>query len=445
MQSKHKIVLALLSVSILSRGLHAANWLNIAGKEPDFIQKNGKEIKNHNNKPHFWGFIQAGYQKDYGTILEKNGINTTPFVMLPPSLDHQSAFEINRARLAVRGMVDKNNQLDYFFMVEFGENGITEPAGHTIHNYLTDASITYNGIAYIHIRAGQFKYPGSEEGMRAVFASEYRNFSTAGNQLLLERFLPNNAIVGRDANGDIIYTAAPTQSVGAYRDRGVEIFNTTHIRKNITISIAVMAGNGTGLSSQNYSGKPTYYGYLSSEYLFGKGQGYYTEAAKMYVWYQDGKRKLNNINYDRKRYGAGVDYFHNGLHIDVEYIKAKGMIFNGTKDADSSIFGNDWQYQIAAESKNKADGGLVSVQYYIIPKKIGLLARYDYLNRLTNSIKDERDYKTTTVGMSYHFKGPNRIDLNYAFRKITAPKNLNAQKVLDHCNNLLSIQGTIKF
>jgi hypothetical protein len=443
--NKNKIVLSLLSASLLSMGLHAADWLSIAGTQPDFIKKDGKKIENHNNKPHFWGFIQVGYQKDYGTILDKAGINKTPFVMLPPSLDTQSGFEVNRARLAVRGMVDKDNQLDYFFMTEFGEDGITKPAGHATHNYLTDASITYNGIPYVHVRAGQFKYPGSEEGMRAVFASEYRNFSTAGNQLLLERFLPNNATAGTDANGDIVYTAAPTQSVGAYRDRGVEVFNTTHIKKNITLSVAGMAGNGTGLSSANASDKMTYYGYLSTEYLFGKGKGYYTQAAKAYVWYQDGKRKLNNINYDRERYGLGIDYFHNGLRVDVEYIKAKGMIFNGAKDTSNAAFTDDWAYQIAAEKKNVADGGFVSAQYYVIPKKVELLARYDYLNRLTNSVKDERDFKTTTIGMSYHFKGPNRIDVNYAFRDITAPGNSNAQKVLDHGDNLLSIQGTIKF
>ena len=450
MQIQNKIALSLLSASVLSMGVHAADWLSIAGTQPSFVKKDGKKVANHNNKPHFWGFIQAGYQKDYGTTFYKGVKNLTPFVMIAPTLDHQSGFEINRARLALRGMVDKNNQIDYFFMTEFGEDGVTQPAGHPTHNYLTDASITYNGIPYVHVRAGQFKYPGSEEGMRAVFASEYRNFSTVENQLLLERFLPNNATVGKDANGNITYTGATKQSVGAFRDRGVELFNTTHIRKNITLSVAGMVGNGTGMSSQNASGKMTYYGYLASEYLFGKGKGYYTQSVKAYGWYQNGKRRLHNINYDRERYGAGVDYFHNGLRVDVEYIKAKGMIYNGAKDtppASSLGFTHDWQYQIAAESKNEADGGIVSVQYYVLPKKVELLARYDYLNRLTNSVKDERDFKTTTVGMSYHFKGPNRIDVNYAFRDLTAPGSSNPKvaKVLDHMGNLLSIQGTIKF
>jgi len=429
-------------------GVHAADWLSIAGTQPDFVKKNGEMVENHNNKPRIWGFIQAGYQKDYGDVFipsagPKAGKNLTPFVMMAPSLDHQSGFEINRARLAVRGMVDKENQIDYFFMTEFGEDGITEPANHPTHNYLTDASITYNGIPYVHVRAGQFKYPGSEEGMRAVFASEYRNFSTAGNQLLLERFLPNNATEVSPG----IYQADTKQSVGAYRDRGVELFNTTDILDDVTLSAAVMVGNGTGLSSQNASGEMTYYGYLASEYLFGKGKGYYTQSAKVYAWYQDGKRQLNNTNYDRERYGVGVDYFDGDLRVDVEYIKAKGMIYNGAKDADSSAFSNDWQYQIAAGSKNEADGGYVSMQYYVLPKELELLARYDYLNRLTNSKEDERDFKTTTLGMSYHFKGPNRIDVNYAFRDLTAPgsSNPNVAKVIDHMGNLLSVQGTIKF
>ena len=73
------------------------------------------------------------------------------------------------------------------------------------------------------------------------------------------------------------------------------------------------------------------------------------------------------------------------------------------------------------------------------------MVRYDYLNRLTNSTAGEREFKTTTVGLSYHFKGPTRIDVNYAFRDADAPGNAKAQKVLDNTGNLLSIQATLKF
>ena len=436
-----KIVLSIVTVGLLSVSAQAADWLSFAGTEPSFIKKDGKKVENHNTTPHFWGFIQVGYQKDYGDILIKDGINKTPFAMLPPSLDSQSGFEVNRARLAVRGMFDKDNTLDYFFMTEFGEDGITKPAGHASNNYLTDASITYRGIPYFNIRLGQFKYPGSEEGLRAVFTSTYRNFTTAGSHLLLERFLPNNAKEIKPG----IFQAAPEQSVGAYRDRGVELFHTTKVADKTMLTWAAMVGSGTGMSSKNASGQLTYYGYLAAEYLFGQGKGYYTQSFKGFAWYQNGKRQLNNHDYTRERYGVGFNYFKDGLRVGAEYIKAKGMIYNGAKDVDSDPYGVDWEYQIAAGDNNEANGGYVNLQYFFVPKKWEAMIRYDYENRLTNSVAGERDFQTTTLGLSYHFKGPTRIDINYAIRNADAPGNAKAQKVLDHTDNLLSIQATLKF
>jgi len=205
-----------------------------------------------------------------------------------------------------------------------------------------------------------------------------------------------------------------------------------------------MIGSGTGLSSENQPNKPTYYAYAAGEYSFGHGKGYLSEAIKLFVWYQNGKRRIDNHDYMRERYGMGVDYFHNGLRIDVEYIKARGMIYNGIKDIDTQPGSENWEYVIAADSDNVADGAYVNLQYYIT-KKIELLARYDYLNRLTNSSSDERDFKTTTLGLSYHFKGATRVDFNYAFKDIKAPNNISAEEILDNCDDLLSIQLTWKF
>ena len=443
---KNKIVLSLVVMGILSVSVHAADWISIAGTEPSFIKKEGEIIENHNNTPYFWGFIQVGYQKNNGDIFipkagPKTGLNLTPFSMLTPNLNAQSGFEVNRARLAVRGMVDKENTLNYFFMTEFGEDGITKPAGHASNNYLTDASITYRGIPYFNIRVGQFKYPGSEEGLRAVFASSYRNFSTAGSQLLLERFLPNHA---QEIKSNI-FQAIPKQSVGAYRDRGIELFHTAKLTDKTTFTWAGMIGSGTGMSSSNASDTPTYYAYLATEYLFGKGKGYYIQSLKGFAWYQNGKRLLNNTNYTRERYGIGLNYFHNGLRVGAEYIKAKGMIYNGAKDVDHDPFGVNWEYQIAADKNNEADGGYINLAYFFVPKKWEAMIRYDYLNRLSNSVTGQRKFKTTTLGISYHFKGPTRIDVNYAFRDADAPNNNKAQKVLENIGNLLSLQATLKF
>ena len=423
-----QVILRVVFFLVCTQWLYAADWLYISGVEP----QKAPQIR-------LWGFIQVGYQKDYGDMYEVEGINKTPFVMLPPSLDTQSAFEVNRARLALRGKIDKANKFNFFLMSELGENGITMPAGHKVDNHLTDASVTYRAPYDINIRFGQFKYPTAEEALRAVFTSPYRNFTTATSQLLLERFLPNDAVI---VHGN--YQGIPEESVGAFRDRGVEVFHTFTPFTPYRISIAGMVGSGTGLSASNSSGKMTYYAYSALEYLFHKGKGYYEESLKTFVWYQDGKRRLNNQNYTRERYGVGVVYFHNALRLEVEYIKAKGMIYNGAVDTDPDPYTTNWAYKIAAAKENEADGGYFNIAYFLT-KKIEVMTRYDYLNRLTNSTLGERDYKTTTFGISYHFQGVTRIDCNYALCSLKAPHNEAAQKVVANMGNLLSIQATLKF
>ena len=420
----------LLFLLLLRATVFSANWLYIQGTEKD----------NNITIPKLWGFVQAGYQQDFGTkLISADGTNKTPFVMLPPDLSSQAAFEIARARLAVRGKIDKANTLNYFFMTEFAPNGITKPAGHPSHTYLTDASMTYRAIPYMNIRVGQFKYPGSEEGMRAVFESPYRNFTTVGNMLLLERFIPNNAT---QTSG--FYQAAPQNSVGAYRDRGVELFAKKEIFQNNEISYALMIGNGSGISSKEGDFSPTYYLYLANEQLFGKGHGFYAESFKTYLWYQNGSRLLNNHSYSRERSGLGVSYYKSGLRLGAELIEARGMIFNGAKDSSGNIYDENWEYQIAADKNNKAYGGYINAQYFIT-EKLELLSRYDYLNRLYNSEKNNRVFQTLTIGTSYHFKRSTRIDFNYAFRDLNAPHNNAAQEVVSNTGNLLSIQATLKF
>ncbi len=133
------------------------------------------------------------------------------------------------------------------------------------------------------------------------------------------------------------------------------------------------------------------------------------------------------------------------LRLGPEYIKAKCMIFNGAKDMDINPDNNSWGYEIAAGKNNIADGSYVNAQYFVFAKRLEVIARYDWLNCLTNSEKGERVFKTTTIGLSYHFKGATRIDLNYSFRDSKASGNDNAQKVLNNTGNILSVQATVKF
>ncbi|OZA43112.1 MAG: hypothetical protein B7X80_09645, partial [Sulfurovum sp. 17-42-90] len=351
--------------------------------------------------------------------------------------------------------------VNYFFMTEFGNNGVNNPGGHSeAANYFTDASITLKHIPGAKVRVGIFKTPGSEEGLQSVFVSPYIDFTTMANQQLLERQVSDvgMAETGASAGGAAVvhYTSAKIDKpIAAFRDAGIQVFDTFKFQDDWGLSYAYMYGNGTGISLSDSDNQATHYGYLAAEKLFGAGKGYFTESMKFYVWGQNGSRTLSSFNEttaitteieaDRKRYGAGMTYYRNGIRFEAEYIKAKGMIFMGPKDVDTDPAIDEWQFQFAPGNENEANGGYVNLQYEIIPKKLEVFGRYDFSNRLTNDPKGEREFKTTTLGASYRFRGATRIDLNYAIKEVEAPGNANAQKVLDNMGDRIAVRITAAF
>lgn len=459
MKTTFKVKLISVALLVSSSQLSAADWLMVQGTQPEFVAPKGVKVPYRSHKPKVWGFIQANYRKDMGEeFIAPDGKNKTPFSLLNPNLEDQSGMNIFRARVALRGMADNENKVNYFVMTEFGNSGINNLAGHSdVATYLTDASITLKYVPYAKARIGKFKYPGSEEGLQAVFASPYVSFTTMTNQQLLERSVKNVGAqqTGAAAGGaaSVHYTSTKVENpIGAFRDMGIQIFDTVKVSGEWATSYAYMYGNGTGISNINSNEQATHYGYLALEKIYG-GKGYFTESMKFYVWGQTGKRMMlsNNgsstekIETQRKRYGLGMTYYRNGLRFEAEYMKAQGMIFTGAKDTNTDPQVNDWQFQYAVGEENKADGGYVNLQYEVIPKKLEFFGRYDFSNRLTNDEKAERQFNTTTIGASYRFKGVTRVDLNYAFRDAKAPGNAEAQKVLNNMGDRFEVQFTAHF
>jgi len=457
--SKRSIMKFALVAPLLFGGMeaNAANWLMLQGTQPDTVAPKGVKVPYRSKVPKVWGFIQTNYKKDFGDVfVAPDGLNKTPFSNLNPNLDDQEGFNVFRARLAARGMADSENLVNYFFMTEFGNNAVNNPAGHDVTGYFTDASVTLKHIPGAKVRMGMFKTPGSEEGLQAVFVSPYIEFTTMSKQQLLERQISDvgAAQTGAAAGGASTthYTSTDVEKpIAAFRDTGVQIFDTFKVQDDWTLSYAYMYGNGTGISRSASNNQATNYGYLALEEEFGKGKGYYTEAMKFYVWGQSGKRTLystvdmTDMEFDRKRYGVGMTYYRNGIRFEAEYMKAKGMIFTGAKDVDTNPSVQDWEFQFAVENENEADGGYVNLQYEIIPTKFEVFGRYDYCDRLSNDTKGERKFKTTTLGASYRYKGPTRIDLNYIIKDVDAPGNPKAQTVLDNMGNRIAVQITAAF
>ena len=214
----------------------AANWLMLQGTEPESSVPRAK----------VWGFVQAQYQKDNSDANASD--EYIPPKLIGPNLSSQEQFNVNRARLGVRGTgFPLDGKTNYFLLAELGNNGITAPGGGSAR--LTDASITLNQIPGARIRVGLFKTPGAEEALQAIHVFDYINFTTVTNQLLLERF-PNRKYT---ANNLEVSLPAPEKlggfekPVGAFRDVGVQVFDTI-VRDDWEHSYAVMLGNGNGLN-----------------------------------------------------------------------------------------------------------------------------------------------------------------------------------------------------
>ena len=176
-----KIMLALAMTSAIagSGTVNAANWLMLQGTEKPGVSGRAK----------VWGFIQPEYQSTGDKKLAAGGWSgqSAIFNQSRPNLTSATGFNVIRARLGVRGIaMPLDSNVNYFFLGEFGNNGITSGGGGGGDAEVTDASVTLNHYKGARIRVGQFKYPGAEEGLQAIHVFDYVNFTNATNQLRSE-------------------------------------------------------------------------------------------------------------------------------------------------------------------------------------------------------------------------------------------------------------------
>ncbi len=399
----------------------AANWLMLQGTEPEGAS----------SRAEVWGFVQAQYSKDFS---DPNAAGAyVPPKLLGPDLDAQDGFNINRARIGVRGTgFPLDSRINYFALLEMGNNGITK--GTNTFAKMTDASITLNHITGARIRAGLFKTPGAEEGLQAIHVFDYINFTEATNGLLNERF-PNQAFTNSTGVANTTNTgniAAQTEAqlqggasldafsspVGAFRDVGVQVFDAFDVGRDWELSYAAMVGNGNGVEFKNTDGKYDKYLYFSAEKKYG-GKGPKAEGLKFFAWGQWGDRMLditddlvsNPKTYKRDRAGLGVKYLKKPFRATAEYITADGMIFEGP-DKPNFYFtrvvdGNG--------ADAKADGWYVEGGWYIPNSKWELDVRFDTMTR-NSGRPNQHTFDKLTLGAQYHFNPKTRLTVNYEIR-----------------------------
>lgn len=422
--------LLLLPFVALALSVSAANWLMLQGTEPEGAADRAK----------IWGFLQPEYVQTDDTKIAAGGWAGQKAIFNQNRPDSVSdEFNVRRARIGVRGVgFPLDPKINYFMLAEFGNNGITANGGGSAK--ITDMSVTANHIEGARVRAGQFKFPGSEEALRAIHVANYNHFSNFTNQMLLERFFDGTGAAIDDAN-------KPNGPVGAFRDIGVQVFDTFKQDNDWEYSYAAMIGNGNGIArGDNDNNKDTYL-YASAERVYA-GKGARRDHLKLFAWTHNGKRTLINDapgEYDRDRNGIGVIYKKGKYRAGAEFMQADGMIFNGTDGAALPGAKHNSKDNIASfnmVAEGEADGYYLHFGYAIKPN-IELNIRHDELNRLTDSNTGERQFTTTTVGTQYFFNKKSRLTLNYEFRDAEAP-NLddthNANKILAGIDDRLSVQ-----
>jgi hypothetical protein len=408
--------ITLLVALMVSGPASAVSWLMLQGTEPEGSAQLAK----------VWGFVQVQYQDDNSDPNPAGGY--IPPKLIQPNWDSQSAFNVNRARIGVRGVaMPLDSKINYFLLLEMGNNGITEP-GNSFAK-ATDASITFNHLKGARVRAGLFKTPGPEEGLQAIHVFDYINFTWVTAQMMLERF-PNRQYTpnipaqtlppGTSLNGF-------EESVGAFRDVGVQIFDTLKVGNNWEVSYAGMVGNGNGLNFSDNNDDKDIYLYTSVEKVWG-GKGPRRQGLKFFGWYQDGVRTADLTNdgvhnpedYDRERYGVGFKYLRKGLRFSGEYMKGEGMIWQAPHNPSFGIGPGQGNPNAPGNGAfAEANGYYVEAGYRFAGTKWELDLRYDVYNRLDGN-RFEIKFERTTLGVQYFFNPRVRIALNYEDRNADA-------------------------
>jgi hypothetical protein len=431
----------LLGLFAFSGNASAANWLLLQGTEAEGAEQLAK----------VWGFVQVQYQDDSSDPNPAGGY--IPPKLIGPNLDTQSAFNVNRARIGVRGVaMPLDQKINYFLLLEMGNNGITEPSGSFAK--ATDASITFNHIPGARVRAGLFKYPGAEEGLQAIHVFDYINFTWVTNQMLLERF-PNKAYTPNNPP-----TTLPPETrlngfergVGAFRDVGLQVFDAFTVGNDWELSYAIMKGNGNGLNFTDNDDNKDLYVYASAEKIFG-GQGPRRQGLKMFAWSQTGDRTADLTNdavfnpeeYDRDRQGIGVKYLRKGLRLSGEYMEGEGMIWQAPHNPSFGIGpgqGNPLAPGNGAFAE--ANGYYVEGGYRFPNSGWEIDLRYDVYNRLDGD-QFEIKYSRTTVGFQYFFNPRVRVAVNYEMREgdaVNFPSGVGPNAQVGGIDDRIAIQVT---
>lgn len=304
-----------LSAAVLLLGavltpVEAANWFKLRATEPGGTA----------HTLQVWGFLQPTYDKDFSDKIEGTvgalgprtpdgrGANGSLPVQgtIPPDRTSQSSFFMRRARIGIRGtMIPISNDIDYFILTEFGQNGVTRSGGAA---HLLDSSITFNQLSRgldddgyhnlgVRLRMGQFLFSQTSEAL---------SHSTPGRRVHI--FMPEATFqlaLLRPANDNGRHNwPEDSVAVNAARDVGIELFDFAEFKDPIMgggpleFTYSLGLGNGNTIGELDRDNNLRKYAWISIAKLFDDTRGPRRHDMQLYGWYQRGdvlfNRDVNN-------------------------------------------------------------------------------------------------------------------------------------------------------
>lgn len=443
MGAKRRFIAAACAAAGLSASgaSQATNWVMMFGTEPT------------DSTHRFFGAAQLTYENNFGCddlsglqggAAVNNGLVVNNCRIGPELRNEDSGLYLQNLMLGARGNLIPG-RINYLLAVNAGENAANYKPWKTSRERLaslTDASISFNYIPNMRVRAGLLRKPGPEELYQGLEATDYIFLTDFVARVQIDRFIEGNAkstspIPGQGYAGNVSRNGYDAD-VG--RDWGVQLFDAFK-RDKWTHTYSAMIANGNGIHHSDNNSDKDLNLYISSEYDLPGGKGPLKHGVKLYGYHQQGVRNFvidaagtQSQDFDRIRYGIGakaIGYLFGedrGKHrLGFELMFADGMItYTPTANAADAPYGG--LIQVAAERGNKAKGITLDYGYYL-NKNWQFDIRYsrnDLLYETADTTPywtsgDERILKYTTLGVNYLFAPKTRLTFNYEFRNVTAP------------------------
>ena len=482
---KLRVISAMIGAGIVlaTTGAQAANWFKLRGTEPGGTA----------HTLQVWGFLQPRYVSDSSDPIDMQNLpvgNTVPNGAIfnidgrlavpgtiPRERQVQDSFYLRRARIGIRGtMLPINNDIDYFILTEWGQNGVTTGDGGA---QLLDASVTLNHLSRglddsgLHnlgarIRMGQFLFSATSESL---------SHSTPGRRvhMFFAEATFFNALRRRtydNADGNF----PGSQPVNAARDIGIEVFDFAEFgnpKKPYEFTYSLGLGNGDTIGQLNQDENWRTYAWLSFGQLLDNTRGPRRHEWMVYAWYQKGDILFNDdinsddvsdnnqvsavtggqtqcidvrpgsagivaatkwqpgelcrngreANYEQKYTGFGFEYFDKPIkgmgqiRVNIETQKVEGFVFDG---AMSPVVGlADGVRHEAEDGENTgwyADFGYDIHGHWGGRNRTTVNLRFDEFDRNKNAADRAIHGKNVTFSAEYFFHKKARLTLTYQTR-----------------------------